>query len=437
VALTEPHGIAPERTFAPRLARLLAEVMATAAVPLLVLSQWLSVRWRLPARPAFNATIAFVLVAILVLGYRRVFRDRLLFASSAVALVVLVAATLIDRVPPTVAMRGSILYLGLPLAVVAGLAADPRPETAHRAVLVAAWTAGIVVAAAAAQVVLGRIAYVLSGQDLSYPRWWERGRAVGFVANPGRLGQLGSLWVAFAATSGGGELAAMLLAVGGGAAVGTSGTRTALVASAALLGVWFVFRDLPHARPLAIGAGAALVTFVAVVALVPAARNDLLGRNGAMGDAAADVRTANVEATLALVRDRPLFGAGPGRFGSSAAWRTGSELHARYGLPDVRSPEYVAELRRRGDTREIDVGTPQLDLGWAQIAAELGLAGLVAYLGLLAVVAWRGWRWRSPMTVGVTVVVGILSLAAPAIVDFSLITIAAWWAVALRPQPAT
>ncbi len=410
----------------------LARAVTLAAVPLFVLSQWLGLRWHLPARLPFNALLLGATLAVLVTGRRRLARHRTEVALAGVLLGVLALSTLRNGVPWRVAVTGWVPYLAVPLAAVAGLAAGADDDTVHAGALVAGLTGVVVATAAALQLLLGRAAYVALGQDLPYPRWWERGRATGLLVNPGRLGQLGTVWIGLAAAA---DTWAPWLAVAGGAAVGFSGSRIALLATAALAAVWLATRRNAASRILLAGTGAAVAAFALVVLLVPAARADLLGRSAALGDARLDVRTANLQATSALLADRPWLGAGPGRFGSPTAWRTHSDLHDRYRLPDVRSPEFVAALRAAGDTREIDVGIAQLDLGWLQVAAETGLVGLAAFAALLGALLVRAVAAGSPAAAALVVAVAVLGVAAPTIVDFSFAAVVLWWVGILIGAP--
>ncbi len=404
----------------------LAGWVTVGALPLFVVSQWLAIRWQLPTRQAFN--LAFLTAAMVILAVRRrrlrtARRELVIWLALTLAVVMTV---LVNQVPAGTALRGSVPYLAPPLVGVAALVAAPRRES----VAVAAWTAattGLVLAVTAVlQLVLGRVGYVMFAQDLDYPRWWERGRATGLVANPGRLAQVGASILPIVARPGRWGVAA---AVTAGVAAAASGSRTALVAGAVLGAVALL--PWRSRRIIASGAVALVASFILFQALLPVARQDLAARvEATVSDTAGeltDVRVANLRSGLALVADRPFLGAGPGRFGSTTAFATRSELHERYGLPDVRSPEFVEELRRRGDDREIDVGVAQLDLGFLQVSTELGLVGLGLSLAFLASLATRAWRSGSAPALGLLALLVLFSLTGPGLVDFSLAALVLWW----------
>ncbi len=370
----------------------LAGAVTVAALPLFVVSQWFAIKWGLPARPVFNLVFLAAASVIVVAGY------------------------------------GRLRSIRWEVAIWLGLVAAPRRRAVDTAVTVAAATGGVLAATAVVQLAAGRTGYVLFGQDLAYPRWWERGRATGLVANPGRLAQVAASIVPMVARRGRWWVAAAATA---GVAAAASGSRTAvgagivLAVSAMVMGRW-------SGRAAMLGGAVALVVaFVLFQTLVPAARQDLAARvEATVSDSAGaltDVRVANLRSGLALLSDRPILGAGPGRFGSTTAFATRSELHERYGLPDVRSPEFVEELRRRGDDREIDVGVAQLDLGFLQVATELGLAGLALLGAFLAALVVRAWRARSPAALGLVTLAALFSVTGPGIVDFSLAALVFWW----------
>ncbi len=406
----------------------LAGAVTVAALPLFVVSQWFAIKWGLPARPVFNLVFLAAASVIVVAGYGRLRSIRWEVAIWLGLVAVVAVSIAVNGVPASVALRGSLPYLAPPFVALAALVAAPRRRAVDTAVTVAAATGGVLAATAVVQLAAGRTGYVLFGQDLAYPRWWERGRATGLVANPGRLAQVAASIVPMVARRGRWWVAAAATA---GVAAAASGSRTALGAgivlavSAVVVGRW-------SGRAAMLGGAVALVVaFVLFQTLVPAARQDLAARvEATVSDSAGaltDVRVANLRSGLALLSDRPILGAGPGRFGSTTAFATRSELHERYGLPDVRSPEFVEELRRRGDDREIDVGVAQLDLGFLQVATELGLAGLALLGAFLASLVVRAWRARSPAALGLVALAALFSVTGPGIVDFSLAALVFWW----------
>ncbi len=409
--------------------------ITVAAIPLLVLSQWLTIRWDLPGRFVFNSILFVLLAAILALRaptLRRYPTEVVLALSIAVLLAV---SLVVNAVPAHVAATGVIPYAGMVLAALAGLTSSVTTSTLRRGARVAGVTIVTMSVAAVVELAFGGRAYELLGQTIEYPRWWERGRATGLVANPGRLGQLGVAGISLAPALGRFTPFAVGVALSGAFLVGASGTRIAVAAAVSLIAAWFFTRSEETSRLLLIGGIAAPIMFALVIAIVPAARADFFDRSEAIivdgGEFPADVRVANAGAVGRLIADHPILGAGPGRFGSPTAWETRSALHEQYGLPDLRSEEFVAELRERGDDREIDVGIAQLDLGWGQIAAETGLFGVLLFAGLLLSLLVRAIRVQSPGATALVLGLSVLSLASPGLVDFSLAAVMLWWAGSL------
>lgn len=424
----------------------LGEFITVAAVPLLVLSQWLTIRWDLPGRLIFNVLLFVLLATILALKVAALRRYPAEIAVALAIVVVLVLSVVLNAVPPRVAIAGVVPYAGMVLAVLAGLTGSVTNATLRRGAQVAAITMVTMAVAAIVELAFGGRGSELLSQTIEYPRWWERGRATGLVANPGRLGQLGVAGISLSPVLGRVSAVAVVVALSGAFLVGASGTRIAVAAAVALIAAWLFTRSEVPSRLLLIGAIAAPVMFALVIAVVPAARADFFDRSEAIivdgGEFPADARVANAGAVRRLVFDYPILGAGPGRFGSPTAWEYRSALHEQYGLPDLRSEEFVAELRDRGDDREIDVGIAQLDLGWGQVVAETGLLGLVLFAGLLLALLIQAVRLRSPGAAALVVGLSVLSFASPGLVDFSLAAVMLWWAgslIAVRrsdPDPA-
>ncbi len=144
---------------------------------------------------------------------------------------------------------------------------------------------------------------------------------------------------------------------------------------------------------------------------------------------------ANVRASLDAWTAYPVVGTGPGRFGSTTAWSTDSPLHDRFDLPDVRSEEFLAELRSVGDEREIDVGTAQLDIGWLQILSELGSLGILGFVALIGSVGVRSVRERRPVPLALICALAIISLGGPGLVDVSLTGVVLFWIGATLSAP--
>lgn len=432
---TRDDSPTPDQSTVDQITTLLGGFITVAAVPLLVLSQWLTIRWDLPGRFVFNLVLFAVLAAVLVLRTPTLRRYRVEVAL-ALGIAALLAVSLVyNRVPVDVAATGVLPYAGMVLAALAGLTGSTDRAMLRWGAQVAGVTMVTMAVAAVLELAFGGRAYELLAQTIEYPRWWERGRATGLVANPGRLGQLGVAGISLAPALGRFTPFAVGVALSGAFLVGASGTRIAVAAAVALFAAWFFTRSEATSRLLVVGAIAAPIMFALVIAIVPAARGDFFDRSEAIivdgGEFPADVRVANAGAVRRLVADYPILGAGPGRFGSPTAWETRSVLHEQYGLPDLRSEEFVAELRDRGDDREIDVGIAQLDLGWGQIVAETGLLGLLLFAGLLLALAIRAVRYRSPGATALILGLSILSLASPGLVDFSLAAVMLWWASSL------
>jgi hypothetical protein len=304
-----------------------------------------------------------------------------------------------------------------------------------------AGTVVILGATALVEQLLGRWAHVAFGQDLVYPRWWERGRATGLVANPGRLTQFGVMGIGISPLLGFGATG-IALASAAGVAVAAGVSRTGLLAVAVIVVIGIAARRWAPdaARLLIVGAVVMLLTTVAIIGANSAARDDLLGRFEAITEAGSnatpgDVRVANYRATLEVVADHPIVGSGPGRFGSTTAWRTGSELHARYDLPDVRSEEFAEELTESESDREIDVGVAQLEFGWGQIAAEIGLLGVLGFVGIGFSLMIRAWRRKRFVPIALISGLTVFSITAPGIVDISLAATTLWWAAVTLSSP--
>ena len=216
--------------------------------------------------------------------------------------------------------------------------------------------------------------------------------------------------------------------------VAASSSRLAVLTSLAVLLAWPALRS-PKARRTLLVAGAGVIAAVLVIQLtVPEARDNLWSRtNSAISEAtnpdgeARDIRVENLRSGWSAFQDAPIVGWGPGRFGSTTAWRYGSELHDRYDLPDVRSQE-LAEALLLQNGSEIDIGTAQLDLGWLQVATELGAVGLVGFIVLLGSVMVRAWKNQSVTSLILIGALGMFTIASPGLVDLSLAVVFLWWA---------
>lgn len=434
---TDPATDAAARPgLSARFAVTVAASLTLLAVPAFALSQWAAIKWDLPTRTVFNAVFVVAALTVAVLQYKRLRSYPFAVGFAALVLAATLLSAVVNGVAWSTATSGAVPYVAVVVVALGGLSAALPDATVKRGARVVAGTVVALAVAAAIQQLLGRTGHVAFGQDLEYPRWWERGRATGLVANPGRLTQFGVLGAGLSPLLGFGALG-ITLAAASGVAVAAGVSRTGLLAMGLIVILALLARRwAPVAmRTVLLSALVALVTTTLITAANPDAREDLLGRLAAItetGEAAGsnDVRVANYRATGRVIADYPVLGSGPGRFGSTTAWRTDSELHAEYGLPDVRSPEYAAGLAASGSDREVDVGVAQLEFGWGQVAAEIGLAGLVGFAGLGLSIVVRAWRQRRFVPVALIAGLAAFSLTAPGVVDVSLAATAVWWAAA-------
>ena len=146
-------------------------------------------------------------------------------------------------------------------------------------------------------------------------------------------------------------------------------------------------------RALLIGAGLTAAMFL-VVTVMPrdllggsGARPDLLdstfGRIGAVGEGR-DLRTLFIGNAVPLIRDHPLLGVGPGRYGGAVADLYGTEVYAQYGT----------------DKLFVDPAQHTIDNFWLHLLGETGFLGLLAFVGMIGVPlvaimrAVRAAAWR-------------------------------------------
>ena len=116
-------------------------------------------------------------------------------------------------------------------------------------------------------------------------------------------------------------------------------------------------------------------------------RPDLLdstfGRIGAVGEGR-DLRTLFIGNAVPIIRDHPLIGVGPGRYGGAVAELYGTEVYAEYGT----------------DKLLVDPKQHTIDNFWLHLLGETGFIGLFAFVGmvgvpLLAILrAVRAAAWR-------------------------------------------
>ena len=373
---------------------------------------------------AFNALL---LATALLVASRRSMAPHRPLVGAGLAVITLVALSLLaNRVfTPQIAVFGSLPYI-FPVTAAAAAVLWKAPEAAIRVALrVLTVVMGLLAVAAVIQLAFGETGFRITGQSLKYPRWWERGRATGLVVNPGRLAHIGLAGVALAPLAGSWRRP---LAAAAAITAAASGGRVVLISALALALTALAARNWTGSRRLLIGAAVTAALFAVVQLAVPAARSDLRSRmETTLDDVETDVRVENTRASLDLIGDRPLLGAGPGRFGSTTAFAAKSSLHDEYGLLDVRSPELVEKLRERGDFREIDVGVAQLDIGFLQVAAETGILGLIATAAFACLTAVRAVRGRSLTALSLLVLLAIYTATGPGWVDISIAGTMLWW----------
>jgi O-antigen ligase len=182
-----------------------------------------------------------------------------------------------------------------------------------------------------------------------------------------------------------------------------------------LLALWFSFSRgawialvlgvgtmlaLVDRRALVIGVVLAVVSFgTAAIAprnlLVPDRRPNLvdstIDRVGAIG-AGGDLRTLFVIQSLPIIRDHPLLGVGPGRFGGAVAFSYGTPIYHEYGF----EPLFWNPAQRT------------VDNFWLHLLVETGVVGVAAFLAAALIpgvrivgAARRSLGWRRIMLGGI------------------------------------
>lgn len=401
----------------------LVQFYIVAIVPLYVLSQWTVFRLDLPGRQILNLFSLLLVTAVLIRGRREILNYRTKTITAAALAAVVVASALVNTDAPSVLIRGSLPYLAFAAVALAVLVVRIDLSAIDRGLQVTAVIAVISIAAALAQNFFGRAGFVATAQDLAHPLWWDLGRSVGLVGNPGGFARLGVLWIAMAAIERGTRTTRITLAVTGGLAIGLGGSRTFLLIAILFVAIWFVVRRIDGSQLLPLGAGVAIAAFLIVQVFTPAAHTNLIDRTGTFFEEAhrtteelvggteepqvVNTRVAGLRATQALLSDRPLLGAGPGQFGSTTAFRAESEAHKKYGLPTPMGS--------------------QLDVGWAQIAGETGILGLIAAATLLGALGVRALSRRAPAAIAIVLLLALSTLTSPGITDMTFTFVALWW----------
>ena len=116
-----------------------------------------------------------------------------------------------------------------------------------------------------------------------------------------------------------------------------------------------------------------------------------IDRVGAIG-AGGDLRTLFVLQSLPIIRDHPLLGVGPGRFGGAVAFNYGTPIYHEYGF----EPLFWNPAQRT------------VDNFWLHLLVETGVVGVAAFLAAALIpgvrivgAARRSLGWRRIMLGGI------------------------------------
>ncbi|PZR60954.1 MAG: hypothetical protein DLM71_09780 [Chloroflexi bacterium] len=345
----------------------------------------------LVTRFSSEGLLGLVSLALLVVSIRRGTFIAAIRHPSTVALVAFVALSLIsvlvNRVPVTVAAAG--LLFTLDAAVLLYL---PRMVGfSHRQVIIAV---SVLVAA------LGVAALLAIGQALLAPtilgmqgvvgRSGESVRIGSVMRDPNVLGTLLAMLLPFALFALGRRPPRRVLLI-----LGVS----ALVLMSALLltysrGSWlgflagFVLLALVIDRRALVAAIVIGVVALAVVTWMP--RNLLVSRSAGPTqqvqafdlmtttenriravNQGKDLRSMFVANAIPILRDHPLVGVGPGRYGGAVAWDLGTPIYAQYGTNKIFPTWY--------DQRTVDNF-------WLHLLIEAGVLGVLAFMAVIGLV---------------------------------------------------
>ena len=353
-----------------------------------------------------KAAVALVLVGPGLVALARLARDGSGAASLAACFVAVAAvATAVSEHPVASLTGGANWGTGLVFVAAAvgawalGVAAGEQRRRQVATALVAAALVNAVVA-------------WLQARGLVPPSLESAGRSSGLMGNPVHLGALaaGALWVVgqrvASASAGRGApwLAAVALLAG---AAQLSGGRSAVGLTALVLVL--LVRRLGWRRS-AVVAAAAVLGFLAASAWAAEGAVTGTGRAVTQTTRQLDVRSSLWRTSARTVADRPLVGAGPGRF------------HA------ATSPRVEPVVSEGGVSAYADAHN------WAvEYAVTTGLVGLLALLGWLAAAARSS---RGPLA-GFAAVAGLFMLVEPQSVSLTPLALLALGASSRRPASST
>jgi O-antigen ligase len=84
-----------------------------------------------------------------------------------------------------------------------------------------------------------------------------------------------------------------------------------------------------------------------------------------------DLRTLFVINAVPILRDHPLFGVGPGRYGGAVAYDFGTPIYAEYGTGKLLTQQRT------------------VDNFWLHILVEAGVLGAIAFIGMIVLLGYR------------------------------------------------
>jgi O-antigen ligase len=84
-----------------------------------------------------------------------------------------------------------------------------------------------------------------------------------------------------------------------------------------------------------------------------------------------DLRTLFVINAVPILRDHPLFGVGPGRYGGAVAYDFGTPIYAEYGTGKLLTQQRT------------------VDNFWLHILVESGVLGAIAFIGMIVLLGYR------------------------------------------------
>jgi O-antigen ligase len=334
-------------------------------------------------------------VVILVLGFQRgtiaaAFRHPVFYGLGAFVAIAIVSAA-INAVPPITAAAGIIFTIDA-----AALYFLPRIVGFERREVLIVVLAFVAVATLAGLLALAQVLLRpdILGLATSLGRFGEGARVGSFLnGNPNMLGAILALatpfpifaifrltggWRAFAAGIAFVLILALFFTFSRGAwlglamamiVVGVLVDRRALVA---LLVLGALAYGTAHVMPRHI-----LATQAERSQLELDIEDATIGRLSAMG-AGTDLRVLFIQNAIPIVRDHPLVGAGPGRWGGAVSSHFASPLWDQY--TDGRAPEVCPAPGQAGACLGRTV-----DNFWLHVLVEFGILGALVLVGVLAV----------------------------------------------------